>query len=104
MDEAADASYGFHSVQLRYPSIAIVLLRMFYDSNPDPVRNKTIMDNVSGRFSERLVYDTLRELTGSGLAVKVTNRRKFVDYTIMDNGINYLNEFYGKVGKPLLPV
>ena len=104
MDEATNVSYGFDSAPVRYRSIAIALLKLLYDSKPDPVRNKTIMDEAAGKFSERLVYDTLREITECGLVVKVTNRKKFVDYIITDNGINYLNEYYGKIGKPLLPV
>jgi hypothetical protein len=104
MSEAESLSYNFDSAPVRYRSIAVVLLKLFYDSMPDAVRNQTIMDEVSGRFSERLVYDTLRDMTKCNLAVHITKRRKFVDYTITKEGINYLNEYYGKIGKTLLPV
>jgi len=84
--------------EMQYPGPGIhVLMILFKERHlrDRTVRTKNIVKMLKDECSSNVVYTTLKELLGHELIMKVTDKRKFKDYTITGKGLHYLTWFYG---------
>ena len=84
--------------EITYPGVALQImiplaqkrLRGERDFMKRPIQ---IINDFGIDASTRLIYDTLAELGELSLIKKVTDRRRYVDYMITDEGIDYVVSF-----------
>ena len=58
-----------------------------------PTRSQTIVDDLRGTCSKNEVFKTINELQDAGLIILVTDKHRFKDYVVTDQGRKYIKEY-----------